>query len=147
MHTLRVRVSSADEVGRVVADVVAAVAVRAGLAGGRAYWLRLAADEITTNAMTHGYRGRAGVIDIEAGVTPEGAWLTIADDAPAFDPREHDAGPALTGPPVVGGYGIFLALNSIDEFDYERTGGRNRYTLRIRLDTPPAAECGEETSR
>lgn len=144
MCTLRARIQHACDAGHVVAGTVATVAACAGLGRTRAYQLRLAADEITTNTMTHGYGGRDGVVDIEAGVDPDCVWLTVSDDAPAFDPRAHDAGPMPAGEPRIGGYGIFLALSSVDEFAYERVGERNRYTLRMRRDTPPVAVCGEE---
>ncbi|PPK65442.1 ATP-binding protein [Actinokineospora auranticolor] len=130
MSAPRTRVDRADDVGRAVADVVTALAAAAGLDRGRAYRLRLAADEITTNTMTHGYRGAGGPVEITCGVEPDAAWVRITDAAPAFDPRGHVT--RVDGPPREGGYGIHLVLTGVDEFGYEWAGGRNHYTLRVR---------------
>lgn len=106
----------------------------AGLDGRQTYRLRLAADEIVTNVVVHGYRLGGGPISVVCGTDAATAWVRIEDEAPPFDPRCHDpsarlAAGATAGP--IGGFGLFLALRSLDCLDYEYDGHRNRCTLSV----------------
>lgn len=137
MLACRVRLDGRDTaLPGVVADLVGALAAEAGLTSRQAYWLRLAADEITTNIAHHGYRGGGGVVDIAAEIEPDRLRVWIEDDAPPFDPTAYDPAPRLAVPPLhreeEGGYGLLLALGKVDEFGYEYAGGRNRNTLIMR---------------
>lgn len=114
-----------------IARFVGIVAREARLPDEKAYWLRLAVEEITTNIWQHGYRG-SGQVRLIGGVEDRRAWIRIEDEAPAFDPRTHDPGPRLAMEPAEreeGGFGLLLALHKLDEFRYERTRGRNCNTL------------------
>ena len=115
------RLSSPEAAQRQVAVFAACLAIRGGLTRRQAYRLRLAADEITTNIWTHGYRGEQGVVDLCACVEPDRVWLRTEDDAPPFDPRGYPAA----------GFGLRLALTGPDQFGY-RFVGRNRNTLIMR---------------
>lgn len=134
MTTERVRLDSTDDVSGRLAEIVARVARRAGLPDREAYRLRLAADEIATNVVTHGYHHGPGMLHVVAGFNADWTWLRLEDQAPPFDPREHETAPAADGSPREGGYGIFLARQCVDCFDYDyaRTAGRNRTTLLMR---------------
>lgn len=119
---------SADQ----VAVFVRSLATRGGLTDRQAYWLRLAADEITTNIAVHGYSGAAGLLELEGGVEDDTVWLRIEDEAHPFDPRSHDPRAVLQSCPAKreeGGLGLFLALNGLDDFTYDYVHGRNRNTL------------------
>lgn len=135
MIDTRVRADGVHVPGDEVTAVVGELAARTGLDRRDTYRLRLAADEIVTNVMMHGYRGGGGVVDLAAGADPDWVWLRIEDDAPPFDPttcvavRCRDADP-LCG--ELGGHGLFLAMRSVDDFSYEYAGGRNRNLLRLR---------------
>jgi serine/threonine-protein kinase RsbW len=137
---LRLRLDAAEGVSRPIADFVGALSRKAELTQRQAYRLRLAVDEIATNVALHGYRdARSGVVDLEGGMDDERVWVRIEDDAPAFDPRSHDAGPLLEVPPArreAGGLGLYLALRNVDAFTYHRVGERNRNTLFIARTTP-----------
>lgn len=131
-----------------VADFVRGLAAQAGLSRSKTYWLRLAAEEFTTNICQHGYRG-PGPIWLAGSVEADRVWVRIEDGAPAFDPRTHDPGPRLAIEPAgreQGGLGLLLALHRLDEFTYERTAGTNRSTLCMRRDEltphPEGAENG-----
>jgi anti-sigma regulatory factor (Ser/Thr protein kinase) len=133
-----------------VSAFVAALAGEAGLAADKAYWLRLAAEEITVNVAQHGYCGR-GPVRLVSGMTPDSVWLRIEDCAPPFDPGGHDPGPRLTASPAngaVGGYGLLLALHKLDDFRYRRAEGRNLSTLIMRRGAISADPVGvREESR
>ncbi|MFD4372716.1 ATP-binding protein [Streptomyces sp. NPDC058486] len=107
---------------------------RAGLPPGRLYRLRLAADELATNIVMHGYRGAPGCILVDGGIETGRVWIRFVDDAPAFDPRQGLRAPELDVPLAdrkVGGLGVFLALTAVDSFDYALVAGRNVCTLAI----------------
>ncbi|GAB7044720.1 MULTISPECIES: ATP-binding protein [Catenuloplanes] len=117
--------------------LVTRLATDAGLSTAQGYRLRLAADELVTNAREHGYRGRDGLIEVSGGLRADAAWLRIEDCAPPFDPSAHPLGEppyagtgALTG--RLGGCGLLLARRSVDALTWEYADGRNRTTLCVR---------------
>lgn len=119
-----------------VADYIGELAQRARLTPSKAYWLRLAAEEITSNIAEHGYRGQ-GPLDLAGEVEEHQVLVRIEDQGPAFDPRNHNYSPPSADDLATadaGGHGIFLALQNLDAFDYERVAGRNRNTLIMRRD-------------
>ena len=122
-----------------VAGYVKEAARAAGLDADSAYRLRLAVDEIATNIVLHGYDGAEGPchITLSASVADGVVTIAIEDRGVAFDPRAH-AGPSpeeLARPLVErdeGGLGIYLALQGLDGFNYERVGEVNRNVLTVR---------------
>ncbi|MFJ4688110.1 ATP-binding protein [Streptomyces sp. NPDC091377] len=117
-----------------VAEFVLDVGRRGGLTTGGLYRLRLAADELTTNTVVHGYRGAPGEILLEGGVEASTVWVRIEDGAPPFDPREGKRDPDLEAPLSerrIGGLGVYLACTSLDGYDYRLVAGRNVSTLEM----------------
>jgi serine/threonine-protein kinase RsbW len=126
-------------ISRQVADFVGELARRASLTDSEAYRLRIATDEIATNIAHYGYRDQGGTVDITGGFEGDRAWARLEDDSPPFDPSAHDPGPRLEAGPggsQEGGFGLQVALTSVDYFCYEHIGGRNRNTLMVRRGTP-----------
>ena len=80
------KLESLDEVGAFIMGT----AEDAGLDKRKAYKLRLAVDEITTNAIVHGYQeaGIEGDITIEAVDSPEDLTIYLYDTGQAYDPDE-----------------------------------------------------------
>lgn len=134
MSGVRLTLDARRPLARDVAGFAAALAWRAGLGPEQAYRLRLAADEITDNAVVHGYRQRGGPVVLDGGFGTRLVWLRVEDEAPPFDPRSHDPSPRLAAGPEdpAGGFGLFLALRSVDRFRYEYADGRNRCTMWVR---------------
>lgn len=115
-----------------VASFVLDVGRRAGLRQQALYRLRLAADELATNIVMHGYRGRPGDIAVDAAVEPDRIWVRFQDDAPPFDPHQGMRAPDLDAPlseRPIGGLGVYLAVTAVDEYRYELVAGRNVSTL------------------
>ncbi len=127
-----------------VGQYVMAAAAEAGLSKSSAYKLRLAVDEIVTNIVIHGYSetGTSGDMDLHVDVENGALVLTVEDTAGAFDPFSLAPPDDLTKPleeRAIGGLGVFLAIESVDEFKYERVGDRNRNMFVVKLSMEPAA--------
>ncbi|MFI6729259.1 ATP-binding protein [Streptomyces atratus] len=123
-----------------VSDFVLGLGKQARLPESSLYRFRLAADELATNIVLHGYRGEPGEITVAGGIDPGEVWVRFQDDAPAFDPRQGMRAPALDMPLAerqIGGLGVFLAFTAVDTFEYELVAGRNVSTLVMRR---PAVE-------
>ncbi len=120
-----------------IASFVLRLADRAGLDKRAAYRLRLAADELATNIVMHGYRGGDGRITVRGRSGPGGVRIAIEDSAPPFDPVAGCLPPAPGVPPQdrrIGGLGIHLALTSADEFSYVHRDGCNISTLTVKAE-------------
>ena len=115
-----------------IAKFVIKVAKMARLETKASYKLRLAVDEIATNIIQHGY--------IEAGLTgniictarSENNYLKIvledcglAHNSAEYPPTNNLQQSLLERP--IGGLGIYLAIESVDDLQYERIGDRNRH--------------------
>jgi anti-sigma regulatory factor (Ser/Thr protein kinase) len=115
-------------------EYVAAAAVAARLDNRAAYRLRLAVDEIATNAVVHGYAKatRSGLFVITATIAGPKLTILLQDSSPPYDPRQTPPPQALDRPPQErpsGGLGIYLALQGVDAYHYEYENGRNCHTF------------------
>jgi serine/threonine-protein kinase RsbW len=91
-----------------------------------------AIDEAATNTILHGYAGKPGEIEIFIECRGESLLLRLRDSAPYFDPTRVKP-PNLSLPlekRPLGGLGIYLIRQSIDEFHYRPLpGGGNELTF------------------
>jgi anti-sigma regulatory factor (Ser/Thr protein kinase) len=133
--TVPAELESLDDIRR----YVTAFAEASGLEKKAAYRLYLAVDEIATNIITYGFREHrpCGEVVVSGDVNDEALTITLEDCGEAFDPRSHDMPDAEDletplGDREVGGLGIFLALNGVDQFDYRRVGDRNINSFTMR---------------
>lgn len=98
--------------------------------------VHLALEEVITNVIKHGYKGRPGHgIGLEIAVAAGEVVICVEDAAAAFNPLQA-AAPDLALPLALkqpGGLGIHLVKQVMDRLDYERTADKNRLTLRKRL--------------
>ncbi|MEV3859847.1 anti-sigma regulatory factor [Streptomyces sp. NPDC050095] len=136
----RLRVPATVDSLEPVSAFVLGLGKQACLSDSSLYRLRLAADELATNIVVHGYRGEPGEITVDGGIDPGDVWVRFQDDAPAFDPRQGMREPARDVPLAereIGGLGVFLAFTAVDTFEYELVAGRNVSTLVMRR---PAAD-------
>ena len=106
-------------------------ASQSGLERKTAYRLRLAVDEIATNAVVHGYDriGKNGDLVVSAEVGEGILTIILEDTGPVYDPFKTPTPDDLDQPlddRDIGGLGVFLAIQGVDEFRYEWANGTNR---------------------
>jgi anti-anti-sigma factor len=99
--------------------------------------LHLAAEELITNVITHGYgEGRRGPVTLTLeSIVPDRVRLTVSDEADAYNPLANpafDTGMPLEARPV-GGLGIHLVRQLMDACVYERREERNVFGTERRL--------------
>ncbi len=98
--------------------------------------LNLAMEEAVVNVMDYAYPdGQKGNVEIE--VTADQEWMTfvITDTGIAFDPTtKEDADTTLSAEErPIGGLGIFLVRQLMDDINYKRESNKNVLTLRKKL--------------
>jgi anti-sigma regulatory factor (Ser/Thr protein kinase) len=119
-----------------IRNYTAEAASAAGVSEEQAYNLQLAVDEIATNIITYGYREQGGELSVCGEIEGDSLIITLEDSGPAFDPRERelpseeDLSKSLEER-AIGGLGIFLALQGVDQFDYRREGEKNVNILTV----------------
>lgn len=98
----------------------------------------VALDELLANELSHGMAGlRAGplTVDVEVELDQERLTVTLTNDGPPFDPFRQ-AAPDTTlsvDDRPIGGLGIHLVRELMDEVSYERRGARNVVRLMKQL--------------
>ena len=97
--------------------------------------LEVAVEEIFVNISSYAYgngRGQAIIRGSVSSEPPLALTLVFEDEGKEFNPLQKEP-PDLT-PAVrrrkVGGLGIFLARNMVDEISYERREGKNVLTIK-----------------
>ncbi|MGC9363417.1 MAG: ATP-binding protein [Fidelibacterota bacterium] len=96
------------------------------------FTLHLAIDEILTNIISYGYSDKKEhFIDIHYTLEKDYQKLEIIDDSHPFDPAdapEPDVQSDLTERKI-GGLGIYLIKNMMDEINYSSKNGKNTLVL------------------
>lgn len=116
---------------KAIREYVQSAADEFGLEERSAYRLSLAVDEVATNIVTYGYgeSGSTGDIEIRANVSDISLEIVLEDQSPPFDPLSEQEPHNLDSPledRQIGGLGIYLAVQNVDNFRYEFVDGRNR---------------------
>jgi anti-sigma regulatory factor (Ser/Thr protein kinase) len=115
-----------------------AVAAATGLDKKTSYNLRLAVDEIATNIIIHGYEeaGREGVLDLQAFVDEQTLTISIKDTGVPYNPNQRLTPDDLDQPleqRKIGGLGVYIAIQGVDKFIYERVEDRNHNIFIVNL--------------
>jgi serine/threonine-protein kinase RsbW len=111
-----------------------------GLDKNKIYKLCLAADEIATNIIIHGYIEagiEGGNFEISLHLEDDMLIATISDAAVPYNPLQRDLPTAddLALPleeRAIGGLGILMAKESVDEYCYAYEEGKNLNILKIK---------------
>jgi anti-sigma regulatory factor (Ser/Thr protein kinase) len=119
---------------------VEATAHSAGLDSSASYRLCLAVDEIATNIIVHGYQeaGLKGDLKVRATVEKNNLVIELEDHGQIYDPDFDPAGKfndlhrGLESRKI-GGLGIFLARNGVDQIQYRVTDHGNVHRFLVRL--------------
>jgi anti-sigma regulatory factor (Ser/Thr protein kinase) len=135
--------ASLSVIGRYVVDAATA----AGLDRADAYRLRLAVDEIATNVVVHGYQeaNETGSVAISATIDDRTLTIAVEDTARAFDPTtmtlpDEDELDLPLEERDIGGLGVMLAREGVDDFRYERIEGRNRTMIVVNRPEPVTSD-------
>lgn len=101
------------------------------------FQISLALEEVLMNVISHGGMrdNQPPTVRVSLSQDERDVTLEIADDGIAFDPRQAPA-PDLESDldeRSVGGLGVFLVQQLMDDVDYRRDEGWNRLVLRKRL--------------
>ena len=100
--------------------------------------LNVALDELLQNTIVHGFEGRPGgdgAVTIAVELLPDRLTVTLTDDGQLFNPLDTavpDTARSIEDRPV-GGLGIHLVRQLMDEVHYHRRGGHNVVVLVKRL--------------
>jgi serine/threonine-protein kinase RsbW len=92
---------------------------------------QLAVEEVITNIILHGYEKSGGEIHLTCRFTDNRIRIQVADSAPQFDPLSIPD-PDLEGDMddrKIGGLGIFLLRQVMDDISYRYENGKNILTL------------------
>ena len=88
---------------------------------------QLAVEEAITNIINHGYKNTIGEIIISCRINLDLTEIRIRDNAPRFDPLSLPE-PKLEGTiqdRKIGGLGVFLIRQVMDEISYQYENGQN----------------------
>jgi len=123
-----------------IADYIKAIAAKANLEKKQMYKLRLAVDEIATNIISYNPENREEDEFITSTSIIENGKLVISieDKGIYFDPREkinfetENIDKPIEERPI-GKLGIYLAMDGVDDFTYERKDEKNYNILTVNL--------------
>jgi len=94
--------------------------------------LKLAVDEACTNIIMHGYKGMdPGSIILSFRIEPDRILVSITDFGHVFEPADApkpDVEAALEDRPL-GGMGLFLIYQTMDNIDYQSSEDGNTLTF------------------
>ncbi len=95
--------------------------------------MNLVIEEMTLNVMTHGRSAGASELEVVVVCEADTVTVEIVDDGPRFDPLQDapvpDPDASLDDRPV-GGLGVYLVREMVDEVSYRYEDGRNRLLIR-----------------
>jgi anti-sigma regulatory factor (Ser/Thr protein kinase) len=101
-----------------------------------AYVVRLALEELLTNVVKYTRQEPySDLMDVRLTASPVGLQIVITYEGPAFDPRESPD-PDIRAPlsnRKLGGLGLFLVRNLVDDLEYARVFGLNRVDVRVSI--------------
>ena len=92
--------------------------------------VNLVLDELSVNVVNYG--GGASEIEVSLSADANEVRVEIADDGTPFDPLNEAPEPDIDAPleeRPIGGLGVFLVREMMDELHYSRENGKNRLAM------------------
>ena len=118
-------------------DVVVDSLGELGIDHKAAYKIHLALDELLTNVVSYAYEDEVGNMDIiyEIKDDPKVLEITIIDEGKPFNPLELKDPDLDSGVSErkIGGLGIFIVRQIMDEMEYVRKDNKNILTIRKKV--------------
>lgn len=96
------------------------------------FQVNLALEELWLNVVNHGHDGGFHEVEIELTSEERAVTIEITDDGKPFDPLQDAPNPSVNAPlddRPIGGLGVYLVREMMDEMEYKREDGKNRLTL------------------
>ena len=120
-----------------LADFVETIAEEKQLSQSMAMSLNLALEEAVTNVILYAYPdGADGLVDVEAILKEHSLEFIITDSGVPFDPTaapEVDVTLSVEERPI-GGLGIYLVRQLMDEVRYQRLGDKNVLSMTKKIE-------------
>ncbi len=95
--------------------------------------LNLSIEEVLTNVISYGYEdNEEHQILVRMNIKEDEVWVEVEDDSKPFNPLEvdePDLDKSLEDRPI-GGLGIHLVRNYMDDLEYRRNGDKNLLKLK-----------------
>ena len=131
-ETLSLKVhTNRGEIGHIT-DEIESLAEREAWTADLSFKVNLALEELVINIMDYGFEGGDHEIDVTLISEDHKLTIVIADSGKPFDPLEDAPVPDVDAPideRPIGGLGIYLVRNMMDDMQYRREGERNYITL------------------
>lgn len=93
--------------------------------------LELAIEEIFVNIASYAFEDSKGEVEVKCGIENDMLWICFADNGKPFDMTKAQA-PDISSSVMerpMGGLGIYLVKEIMDEVHYKYTDGKNILTL------------------
>ena len=132
--TQRFQITRAAELEslQVFRDFIAECCAKFDIPNDIVFELKLAVDEACTNVIEHGYKGMdPGSIILSFRIEPDRILVQIIDFGRVFEPTDApkpDIEAALEDRPL-GGLGLYLIYQTMDNIDYQSSGDGNTLTF------------------
>lgn len=123
--------SSLESLGQ-IERAVSAFGEEHGWAADLLFHVQLVLDELATNVINHGYGASGHSFQIMIESKPQAVRIELVDEARPFDPLQDAPQPATDASVEerkVGGLGVYITKQLMDELEYRRENGKNRLTL------------------
>ena len=131
-ETVALKITAGRDDLPVITDAVEDLGRRERWPDDLVFRVNLALEELGLNIMDYGYDGGPCDIDIVLTSDDDAVTIEIIDGAPAFDPLHDAPTPDLDAAIEdrrIGGLGVHLVHNLMDEVRYRREDGKNHLTL------------------
>jgi anti-sigma regulatory factor (Ser/Thr protein kinase) len=137
-----IQVEQSPEGLRAASEVMRRFAVDHGIPESVANRLDVALEEILSNVLRHAFRRPLSDrpdLQLRLDVLGNALRATVIDNGPAFDPVRFEPTPVATSlaESELGGWGIRLAREMVDEIRYRRADERNCLELVVRSASQP----------